>query len=270
MDPTLPSGRFCGTCLRRREAGGLLVLETRYARGHHTEPHAHAQASFSLVLEGGFEHRTRGATVGCGPATLLLHDAGEVHSEDFHRDAARCLVVELGAQWLQRTAGWNGSLGGFALHGPGPAAALARQIHGELRQADDVAGLAIEGLVLQLLAAVRRTRSAERHPAPNVAKARDLLHARFMEPLGLQDLAEATGLHPVSVAQAFRKAHGVSAGAYQRRLRIEFACRELLRGRRTLAEIALAAGFYDQSHFTRTFRRLVGTTPARYRADATH
>jgi AraC family transcriptional regulator len=51
-------------------------------------------------------------------------------------------------------------------------------------------------------------------------------------------------------------------------LRLAWAAAELARGGKPLAEIAAGAGFADQSHFTRIFRRHVGTTPARYREQA--
>jgi AraC family transcriptional regulator len=49
-------------------------------------------------------------------------------------------------------------------------------------------------------------------------------------------------------------------------LRVEWAAAEILSGHRSLAEIAAEAGFADQSHFTRVFRRQVGVTPGEYRA----
>ena len=59
-----------------------------------------------------------------------------------------------------------------------------------------------------------------------------------------------------------------SVGEYGRRLRPAWAAAELARGGKPLAEIAASASFADQSHFTRVFRRQVGTTPARYREQA--
>lgn len=50
-----------------------------------------------------------------------------------------------------------------------------------------------------------------------------------------------------------------------RRLRIESTCRELATSEAPIVEIALAAGFCDQSHFTRTFKRLTGIAPSQYR-----
>jgi AraC family transcriptional regulator len=51
-----------------------------------------------------------------------------------------------------------------------------------------------------------------------------------------------------------------------RQLRLDFACAQLTSGRHSLAAIAQAAGFADQSHFTRVFRRRMGLTPGAYRA----
>jgi AraC family transcriptional regulator len=79
-------------------------------------------------------------------------------------------------------------------------------------------------------------------------------------------LASAVGVHPVHLARSFREAHGASVGEYLRRLRVEFAQREVLRTDAPLSEIALSAGFCDQSHFGRTFKRHTGVTPAQARA----
>jgi AraC family transcriptional regulator len=58
----------------------------------------------------------------------------------------------------------------------------------------------------------------------------------------------------------------MSAAQYLRRLRLEWAAERLRKPDDPLAEIASAAGFADQSHFTRRFKRLFGVTPAVFRA----
>jgi AraC family transcriptional regulator len=72
-------------------------------------------------------------------------------------------------------------------------------------------------------------------------------------------------VHPTHLARAFRARHGVSVGEYGRRVRVAWASAELAASDRPLAMIAAQAGFADQGHFTRLFRRYVGTTPSRYR-----
>jgi AraC family transcriptional regulator len=76
------------------------------------------------------------------------------------------------------------------------------------------------------------------------------------------------GVHPVTLARGFRRAYGCTLGEYVRRQRIENACRQLLDSAASLAEIALANGFADQSHFSNTFHRYTVMTPARYRRSA--
>ncbi len=84
--------------------------------------------------------------------------------------------------------------------------------------------------------------------------------------LTLAAIASVVGMHPVYLAREFRKHFRCTVGQYQRRLRIESACLEISRSDTPLAEVAAAVGFYDQSHFSRTFKRITGLTPAEYRA----
>jgi AraC family transcriptional regulator len=70
----------------------------------------------------------------------------------------------------------------------------------------------------------------------------------------------------VHLAVEFRRFYGSAPAEYIRRLRVEFACRALSGSTAPLIEIALAAGFSSQSHFSNTFKRLIGMTPTAYRA----
>jgi AraC family transcriptional regulator len=87
----------------------------------------------------------------------------------------------------------------------------------------------------------------------------------FAGPLSLTGVAQHVGVHPVHLARTFRAVYRTSFASYVRELRIDFA-REQLAGAAPLSEIAAAAGFYDQSHFSRCFKRHLGMTPAAYRA----
>jgi AraC family transcriptional regulator len=148
---------------------------------------------------------------------------------------------------------------------------LAWRVAGELRASDKAAPLAAEGFALELLAAAEReAEPGQRRKGPRprwLSSAEELLRARIDECVRLGDLASAVGVHPAHLARSFRAHYGVSIGEFGRQLRLGWAAQELARSDLPLASIASRAGFADQSHFTRLFKRYVGVTPARYREE---
>jgi AraC family transcriptional regulator len=97
-------------------------------------------------------------------------------------------------------------------------------------------------------------------------KARAILEQEFAEQPTLSSIAAKVGVHPVHLAREFRRRYGSSVGEYVRKLRLEFACHQLVMSDDPPVKIATAAGFVDQSHFSRTFKRFLGITPGKYRA----
>ena len=94
----------------------------------------------------------------------------------------------------------------------------------------------------------------------------DYVKASLAEDIGVGELAALVRLSASQFTRRFRAATGTSPYRFLQRQRINRAL-ELLRGRDSLAAIAQHVGFANQSHFTSTFRRLTGTTPAQARAD---
>ncbi|MBE7498077.1 MAG: helix-turn-helix domain-containing protein [Verrucomicrobiaceae bacterium] len=81
------------------------------------------------------------------------------------------------------------------------------------------------------------------------------------------EMAKAAGMSSRAFERAFLREYGLPPRQYLKRLRIQTACRLLVDTRESIASIAQRCGFADQSHFTREFRRVTGTTPAAYRAE---
>jgi AraC-like DNA-binding protein len=96
------------------------------------------------------------------------------------------------------------------------------------------------------------------------SRVRDLLHDAYASPLAADDLAAAAGCSRFTATRAFTTAYGLAPSDYQRQLRLR-AARSLLTGGATAAEAAATAGFADQAHLTRWFRRCYGVTPGAYR-----
>ena len=133
---------------------------------------------------------------------------------------------------------------------------------------DNVSALAIEGLFLEMLAeASRCSRNIAEHRLPRWLKqVKESIDVSFSHHLTIAAMAKTVGVHPVHLATAFRKHYRCTIGEYIRQRRVEYASRQLSQSDAPLVEIALAAGFSDQSHFSKTFKLFTGLSPARFRA----
>ena len=103
-------------------------------------------------------------------------------------------------------------------------------------------------------------------PRPDPALARrlrELLDERVVDGLTLDEAAGLVHAHPAHLVRAFSTAYGIAPHQYLNSRRVDRARRLLLDGR-SPGEVASATGFFDQSHLTRHFRKLVGVTPGRY------
>lgn len=266
LGPNLDRGQFLGQVIHRREVGPFLLNETHYPAHADIPSHTHKNGYFCLVRKGAYRETFGSRRRDCGPLTVAYHPPGESHSERFLGCDCQSFNVELPIPWLDRIR--HGSILAEPLdaHG-GPPADLAMRLYREFHQVDSVSALAIEGLILEVAAALcRATAKKDSRIAPSwIARIHDLLCDRFAEELSIAQLAREAEVHPVYLNAAFRKYYHSSIGAFVRLRRIAWATDQLANTRRPIAEIALAAGFADQSHLCRTLKQFTGLTPTAIR-----
>jgi AraC family transcriptional regulator len=92
-----------------------------------------------------------------------------------------------------------------------------------------------------------------------------IVDASITNPARIKDMATAAGLSPTRFSRAFLRSVGESPRGYLRRRRVELAQNLMLSTPMSLAEIALECGLCDQSHLTKSFRRVVGISPSAWR-----
>jgi AraC family transcriptional regulator len=251
---------------RSMELDGFDVVEAWFPPGEQLARHTHDRACVATMLEGSFDLAIAGRVLPCPPASVATEPAGERHANRMGYAGAHVVVIQPDprrgdllrpfAPFLERAS---------HRHHAGIAAGAAR-LSRELDRPDDLAPLAAEAAVLEILVVLGRVaRDAERAPPPWLLRSRDLVHARFREPLRVADLAGEADVHPGHLARAFRRHFRMTLGSYVRTLRLEWVAARLLESEQSLASIALAAGFADQSHLTRAFKRYSGLTPQVYR-----
>lgn len=261
---------FYGSSLRSRDFGQFVMTERRYPGGCTTPVHAHARPLFCVVLDGAYQEQHLNKTRHCTRATMLFHAAGEEHLERFGDCGARSLIVELEPAWIERVREISRTcVQSTAAQDGGILRPIGSKLYREFLTGDPASRLMIEGLLFEITAEFFRAEHQRDGFAPRwLGRAVDLIQAQFSRRLTLSDVAADAGVHPVHLAQTFRRFHHCTVGDYLRCVRIDYACEQLARTDRSFSELAAAAGFADQSHFARTFKKTVGLRPSEYRAAA--
>ncbi len=134
----------------------------------------------------------------------------------------------------------------------------------------------LESVVTAVLGQIvyRRSTLSQRFKRPpeflepqSLKNALDYIRANVSQSLNLGNLATVIGFSSYHFARAFKTTTGISPYQYVLQCRVELAQQLLQDKARSLAEVAIEAGFGNQSHMTTVFRRVLQTTPKQYRED---
>lgn len=263
----LKRGDFIGRLCKEIDLRDFTVKEIVDRAEEEVPRHTHEGAHFLLIIDGLYITSARGVDHLCSSSALIFNPPGTTHCDRFHSKGGRFLTVSIKPD----APGCGQSSMGLAEHpvgfSGGEVSWLGLALYKEFRKPDEMSPIVMEGLALELVGRTLRSRiKSDASPPRWLQLANQLINDRFAEPLTVSEIARSVGSHPVYLVRAFRKHYGLTVGEYLRKLRVEFACRQMSRTDAPLAHVAAAAGFYDQSHFTRTFKRLTGMTPTEYRA----
>ena len=263
-----PPQPWCGTTVKALAVDGFTISETVYIPHGEIPPHARGWADLCLALEGGYREEYGRTRVRCEPASLVFHPPYAVYSDRIFAQGSRCLNIQIDPEAFRSLTDGDVAFDSLTLPRRGIPSWLAFQLRAEFELRDDLSAVVVESHVLSILAelAGRPALEIRRAPPPWLERARERIDDEFTGSLSLEALARTAGVHRVHLARAFRAHFGCTVGRYIRQRRLEFACRELIAAPAPLSEIALSAGFADQSHFTNTFRHLIGMTPGAFRS----
>jgi len=229
--------------------------------------HAHEPSYFCALVAGSYAETYGPRQVRYRAGDVAFHPAGETHHGLIGEDGGLCLNVSLDPAWLERAGSPVSALQPCVGRDGSALSWLAGRLHQELERPDETTPLVSEGIALEMLAALLRCERRREAPLPAwLARAENRLREEFARPLSVSSVAAELGVAPVRLARAFRRRFGESLGERLRRIRVAHAARRALDPEVPLARIAQEAGFADQSHMTRVFKRLTGTTPGALRA----
>jgi AraC family transcriptional regulator len=251
----VPAFHYLGDCRRQWQFGALSVTLTHYPPRQRQTRHRHENPTFFFLLQGAFadESDERG-TLEPEPFDLLYHPAGSWH-EGVSGDQGRLgLNLEPTEEWLSTRGLRPADLGPYRIEAdPVRMCELLRLAMLSFEDSD------VESLLLEILTPAGESKA----DLAWFRRIHNLVQSSGAARWTLQSMAAEVGVHPVYLARVFRARHGCSFTTFVGRRRMIHAARELAAGRKA-SEIAHELDFVDQSHFARTFRAWLRTTPAAF------
>ncbi len=266
----LPYGVFFGCFRQEVHVDGFTVARVGADPRGDVPRHTHDAGHFIFLVSGAYLTAARGAGPECTRPTLIYNPPGTTHQDRFRRTDGqfdgRFWSVSIDPERMRRIAE-QVPLVDQATCGREPqAVGLAARLVRECRAWAPCSPLVAEAICMELTACVARAAAPVIAAPPGWLRvARELLHDCCGDRLTVYDVARTCGVHPVHLARVFRRHVGCSPGTYLRQCRLDRAAALLREGGTSLSEVALASGFADHSHLSKTFRRLRGVTPSRFR-----
>lgn len=259
--PGAAGKNFHGLELKLRSFGGARCARVVHSRGQSIDEHRHDWACLTLHMLGEAEEHYDGGQVSLDGPSAVFHPVQAPHGDAVAQVGLETVSIQFDPDWVnrpdfrlpsERTLSWRGGRTGAAARRLARAWCDARL--SETVLADETLGF------LQLAI------DAEAPPSPSWLE--DLWKGLDpLAPVQAKSLAERIGMDAVRLARCYRIAVGEGLQESVRRKRIAAATNLLRFTDQPLADIALAAGFCDQSHMNRNFRSLLGRTPLQVRRE---
>jgi len=237
--------------------------------------HSHETFSIGAVSKGHCQYLNGDKRVRVGAGTVVLMNPGDVHACNPSGDEQwGYSMLYISVPWL---CAIQHDLGLSAGERFVPfSATVSRQpqlYHGLnrlfaiLTDPEEEALRKHSAAVIFITAAHEALGAAAKHtdPPPHLARAAEFIRQHCLRSLKLEEICAEVNFSPSRLIGSFKRSYGLTPHAYQVNCRIEF-CRAQLRRGHAIADVAVAAGFSDQAHLQRTFKRLVGATPGQYQA----
>src|SRR5262245_8622220 len=246
---------------------GFILTESAAQKEALVPEHSHEQPHITAVLEGNCFENYRGRTRELAPLTVIYTYPGEPHTIRLTSKRFRTFDIELKSDWLEGRLERPISPTVLMEYRNHTISWLISRLYQEFREMDDLSPIAMEGLALEILADLARAaRCVKTKKAPHWLRlVMEQIQEEFSRTITLSELAKTAGVNPSHLAEVFREHFQCTPAEFIRELRIEHSIRQMANSDLSLSEISLTAGFSDQSHFSRIFKRATGLTPAKYR-----
>jgi AraC family transcriptional regulator len=222
--------------------------------------HYHETAHLSFVLHGGVIDKRKLNESEKSSGELMFFHAGEPHESIYKGFPVKNINIELEHNFFRENELDETGFSPTFTTNPNAKFSMLK-IYKELTENDEFSNCSIEMLLIGLIADKKRGEKS----LPNwLNKIVELLNDNWNTEISLNDLATAANVHPKTISKYFPKYFNCTFGDYRRKIKVEKSLSLIKTSNLSLTEIAYECGFYDQSHFTATFRNLTGFRPKEF------
>ncbi|MCW5909696.1 MAG: helix-turn-helix transcriptional regulator [Cyclobacteriaceae bacterium] len=254
--------RCFGTPLKRVSHNCFELSLTKYEPHQVIDFHYHTSPYYSMVLAGGYYERNEFESTPVSDGVLVSRPSDYLHHNVFGKNLTYCFNIEFPEY---NTFNFHNELKKtrYSLNNSGPPKIhLWKLYQGFL---DDSTPLEMESVLMEMIAEEHRLNHQPKksaHVTGWLTKLEEYLNSHWDDKTSLKELSELVNVSPIYMIRAFKNKYGMTIGEYHVRVRLNHAVRCLMNSHQSVSETAFQCGFYDQSHFTKNFKRVFGRPPS--------
>jgi len=249
-----------GAEIFRKKYDGFDLSLTKYDPYQEISFHYHKYPYYSLAVSGGYNEKNDINSIPVLSGTLIKRPSEYLHQNSFFNKDSYCFNIEFTqSEYLYQPINCDTvSCNNTALN--------VWRLFNHFAQNDDV--LQIEAVLSEIMAeeaGLNTIPKKQSHVNKWLNKIEEYLQANIDEEVTLKDLSALVNVSPIYMIRAFKNKYGISIGYYRLQLRIAAALKHITNTNDTFVDIAYQLGFYDSSHFSKSFIKITGNTPAQFK-----
>ena len=258
----LSRGSFFGRKKNIRRLDKYLITVCLHNGFENLPKHVHMAPYASILLKGKYLERKNSqfsSDLELDSKWIIFRPAGYEHSNQFGKTQSVCFNIEFNDLKIRKDQPYNSFINEFGLFRS--TIELVKLVNGFFQDfPDDEMNCLVEESLASLLSIESAATSSY-----IVKNCIEYIYEHFQTPISLKDVASHLRVHPIYLARSFKNKMNITVGEFIRSTRLTRGYMSLCQSNDSLTKIGNSLGFYDQSHFTRSFRNEFGGNPSSVR-----
>lgn len=256
----LPTGEFYGKQKQKSLLEHIILTDTEYTHSK-VDWHYHQSPYFTYLLDGKLFESNKKQSYFLKPGSLLFHNWQDAHYNIKPDEFTRGFHIELDEEWFKNYGINTKNLeGSFSVENPSIKTVM-NQIYWESKTKDNFSNPAIQSHLVEIFEKMGKQEFPKEKKPIWVKKLKELIEEECILDFSLTNLALKIEIHPNHLSREFSKHFGTSLGNYIRLKKLNKAFCLIQAKKYSMTEIAYQCGFYDQSHFISSFKKIYNCSP---------